>query len=68
MPNSSYINRYLKPGHPDQYYDPTQLKDGWRHEMEHTNSKQAAKLIAKHHLDENKDYYKILKKCMKNRK
>lgn len=63
MPNSSYINRYLKAGHPDQYYDPRELRTGVKHEMEHTTLKRIAKLIAKNHLDENPKYYSMLGKC-----
>ena len=39
-----------------------QLKAGTRVEMEHTNNKWIAERIAKQHLCENKNYYKILKK------
>ena len=47
---------------PDQDYDPVQLADGIRVEMEHTNDPEIAKMIAKDHLDEFDNYYTSLKK------
>lgn len=54
----------LKKGNiPDKRFDKTQLKIGTRIEHEHTNSNAIAKQIAKAHLSENKNYYKVLKRC-----
>lgn len=47
---------------PDQDYDPVQLQNGIRVELEHTNDEDIAKEIAKDHLDEFKDYYIALKR------
>ena len=47
---------------PDQDYDPKQLADGIRVEMEHTSDPEIAKEIAKDHLDEFAEYYISLKK------
>lgn len=53
----------------DSFYDPVQLKVGIGVEREHTgNDKEAAKEIAKIHLDERKDYYKKLAKFDKDAK
>ena len=43
-------------------YDAKQLAAGTKVEHEHTSSKKLAVLIAKNHLDEDKNYYKKLKK------
>jgi hypothetical protein len=47
---------------PDSTYDPEQLKMGTAVEMEHGLGKEAAKEIAKDHLEEMSDYYTRLKK------
>jgi hypothetical protein len=47
---------------PDRMFDTTQLIIGTKVEMEHTTDPKIAKQIAKAHLWENKNYYKILKK------
>jgi hypothetical protein len=47
---------------PDSDFDPEQLKMGIVVEMEHGLGKEAAKEIAKDHLDEMSDYYTRLKK------
>ena len=47
---------------PDRMFDKTQLMTGTKVEMEHTTNPSIAKQIAKAHLYENKNYYKILKK------
>lgn len=47
---------------PDRFFNKVQLKAGTRVEMEHTNNSSIAKQIAKAHLKENKNYYKILKR------
>lgn len=51
----------LKITKPDSEYDPLQLLEGTFVELEHTPDVELAKTIAKHHLDEHKDYYKALK-------
>ena len=43
-------------------FDAKQLKAGTSVEMEHTKNKWFAERIAKQHLCENKDYYKILRR------
>lgn len=54
----------LKKGNiPDSKFDKTQLKIGIKVEHEHTNNNSIAKAIAKAHLVENKNYYKVLKRC-----
>lgn len=50
----------LKPVKPDEYYDARQLKIGIEIELEHTNNRNLAKMIAKHHLDEFSNYYDFL--------
>jgi DNA-directed RNA polymerase alpha subunit len=46
----------------DSDYDKTQLENGVKVEMEHTDNKEIAKKIAKDHLDEFPDYYVELAK------
>jgi hypothetical protein len=48
-------------------YDKTQLAAGKKVEKEHTNNKKVQKIIAKNHLDEDKKYYKKLKKVEKKK-
>jgi hypothetical protein len=48
-------------GIPDSEFEPTQLEAGIEVEKEHTDDVEIAKQIAKAHLLENRDYYKILK-------
>lgn len=48
---------------PDSNYDLVQLKAGMEVESEHSKNPDIQKLIAKDHLDENKDYYIILTKA-----
>lgn len=43
----------------DKFFDKQQLKIGMEIELEHTPDKKIAKIIAKHHILENKDYYKF---------
>lgn len=47
---------------PDSNYDAEALAAGIRVEKEHTNDVEVAKVIAKDHLDERKDYYKVVAK------
>jgi hypothetical protein len=47
----------------DSDYDPEQLKIGIEVESEHTDDPEVAAFIARDHLDERKDYYKIVKKA-----
>ena len=47
---------------PDSDYDPEQLKAGMKVESEHCDNPDVQKFIAKDHLSENSEYYKILKK------
>jgi hypothetical protein len=46
----------------DKLFDAKQLKIGMDVEKEHTNNPCIAKQIAKSHLHEKKNYYKLLKK------
>jgi translation elongation factor EF-Tu-like GTPase len=48
-------------------YDPEELKRGIEVELEHTNYKAIATIIAKHHLAEDKDYYKKLVQCVEKK-
>ena len=48
-------------------YDKKQLKEGMKIEGEHTTNKKVRANIAKNHLDEDKDYYKKLKKVERKR-
>lgn len=47
---------------PDKNYDQTQLQKAIEVEKEHTTDTKTAKIIAKDHLDEDKNYYKKLEK------
>jgi len=47
---------------PDSKFNKIQLRNGIKVEKEHTNNPCIAKQIAKAHLLEKKNYYKILKK------
>lgn len=49
-------------------YDKEQLKQGMKIEGEHTTNKRVKKVIAQNHLDEDKGYYKKLKKVEKKKK
>lgn len=46
---------------PDKRFNKTQLNIGTKVEMEHTSDPEIAEQIAKAHLSERKDYYKVLK-------
>jgi len=48
---------------PDKFFNKKSLTIGTKVELEHTNNRNIAKQIAKAHLVENKNYYKLLKKC-----
>lgn len=48
-------------------YDAVALKEGIAVEKEHTANLKLATLIAKNHLDEDKNYYKKLKKLEKKK-
>lgn len=48
---------------PDSFLPKKVLEEATEHEMEHTSDKATAKLIAKDHLAERKDYYKMLEKA-----
>ena len=50
---------------PDSDFDPVQLQNGIKHELEHTKDHKVAKEIAKDHLSEDPNYYKKLKKIEK---
>jgi predicted Zn-dependent peptidase len=45
---------------PDSKFDRKQLAIGTEIETEHTDNRDIAKMIAKAHLSERKDYYKVL--------
>lgn len=49
-------------------YDREQVKKGMKVEGEHTTNKKVKKIIAENHLDEDKNYYKKLKKIEKKGK
>ena len=49
---------------PDSDFDPEQLEIGIQHELEHTKDRKIAKEIAKDHLTEDPNYYKILQKLI----
>lgn len=53
---------FFKEVNPDIQYDPEELKKGIEVELEHTNYRAIATIIAKHHLAEDKEYYTKLKK------
>ena len=50
--------------HPDSDFDPEQLENGIKHEMEHTKDRKIAKEIAKDHLSEDPNYYKIIMRVL----
>lgn len=47
---------------PKGSYDPVELEKGIKIEMEHTKDRKAAEIIAKQHLDEKPNYYKLINK------
>jgi hypothetical protein len=54
----------LKAGNiPDKDFDSEQLATGIEVEKEHTDDVMVAKQIAKAHLLENKNYYRLLTRC-----
>jgi hypothetical protein len=55
------INQIFKPINKNINYDPKELKRGAMVEMEHTNDKKVAVMIAKQHLAEDPHYYSKLK-------
>lgn len=55
------FEKFFKKVNSDIEYDPKQLKIGIKVEMEHTNNKKVAETIAKHHLEEDPEYYSKLK-------
>lgn len=52
----------LAEGKPDSDFDPEQLMEGMKVEMEHSGDPKKAREIAKDHLSEDKNYYKKLAK------
>jgi hypothetical protein len=52
---------FFKEVNPEIDYDPEELKKGIEVELEHTNYKAIATIIAKHHLAEDPQYYTKLK-------
>ena len=44
-------------------FNPTQLRIGMKHELEHTAVREVALIIAADHLAEDPDYYRKLKKA-----
>jgi len=49
--------------HPSmKHFDPKELEKGIKIEMEHTKDRKTAEIIAKQHLSEKPDYYKLLNK------
>lgn len=57
------VKRAKEDKRPDSDFDAEQLKVGIKVEMEHTKDPEVAKVIAKDHLSETKDYYKKLDKA-----
>lgn len=55
--NADKVIGGLGDGMPDWKFDPDQLFEGTRHEMEHTNDPEIAEEIAKDHLVEDPYYY-----------
>ena len=53
---------FFKEVNPEISYDPEELRKGIEVELEHTNYKAIATIIAKHHLAEDPNYYTKLKK------
>lgn len=49
---------------PDSDFDAEQLENGIKHEMEHTKDRKIAKEIAKDHLSEDPNYYKIIMRIL----
>jgi hypothetical protein len=49
---------------PDSDFNKKDLEDGIKHEMEHTKDRSIAKEIAKDHLSEDPNYYKIINRVM----
>ena len=49
-------------------YNTKDVNEGMKIESEHTDSKKAQKIIAQNHLDEDKSYYRKLKKVEKRKK
>lgn len=47
---------------PKKHFDPKELEKGIKIEMEHTKDRKTAETIAKQHLSEKPDYYKLLNK------
>lgn len=47
---------------PKDHFDPKELEKGIKIEMEHTNDRKTAEVIAKQHLKERPDYYKRIQK------
>lgn len=49
-------------------YPKKELKQGLKVEKEHTNNKKVRTIIAENHLDEDRNYYKNLKKVERKKK
>ena len=56
---SSGEKRSAKEVNPEIEYDPEELKKGIEVELEHTNYRAIATIIAKHHLAEDPEYYTL---------
>jgi hypothetical protein len=50
------------------FYDPKELARGAKIELEHVYDDYTARIIAKHHLDEDRNYYKKLLKYVEPRR
>lgn len=55
------FKKFFKKVNNEIEYDPKQLKMGIEVEKEHTNDPEIAEIIAKHHLEEDPEYYTKLK-------
>jgi hypothetical protein len=58
---------FFKEVNPEIDYDPEELKKGIEVELEHTNYKAIATIIAKHHLAEDPEYYVKLANCVESK-
>lgn len=62
--NSEKLHGGAGDNRPDSDFDPEQLENGIKHEMEHTKDRKIAKEIAKDHLSEDPNYYKIIMRVL----
>ena len=58
---------FFKEVDPEKQYDSEELRKGIEVELEHTNYRAIATIIAKHHLAEDPEYYVKLKQCVETK-